>query len=152
MTGPLSSGPSVRATTPSGRKDLPMDTAAPAVTGTPRTLLRIEGACIFAIALVLYARLGETWWLFAILFLAPDLSFLAYLAGARVGAIAYNMVHTLAGPILLALAGLFVPYEPAMAVALIWLAHCGIDRALGYGLKYQAGFGFTHLGRIGRAA
>jgi Domain of unknown function (DUF4260) len=115
-------------------------------------LLRIEGASIFAIAIVLYARLSETWWLFAILFLAPDLSFLAYLAGARVGAIAYNAVHTLAGPILLALAGLFVPYETAIAVALIWLAHCGIDRALGYGLKYEAGFGFTHLGRIGRAA
>jgi hypothetical protein len=115
-------------------------------------LLRIEGACIFAIALVLYARLGETWWLFAILFLAPDLSFLAYLAGARAGAIAYNLVHTITGPILLALAGLFVPYEPATGVALIWLAHCGIDRALGYGLKYEAGFGFTHLGRIGRAA
>jgi Domain of unknown function (DUF4260) len=129
-----------------------VDTVAPAVTGTPRMLLRIEGACIFAIALVLYARLGETWWLFAILFLAPDLSFLAYLAGARVGAIAYNAVHTLAAPILLALAGLFVPYEPATAVALIWLAHCGIDRALGYGLKYEAGFSFTHLGHIGRAA
>ncbi len=129
-----------------------MDTVAPAVTGTPRVLLRIEGACIFAIAIVLYARLGESWWLLAILFLAPDLSFLGYLAGARVGAIAYNLLHTLAGPILLALAGLFVPYEPAMAIALIWLAHCGIDRALGYGLKYEAGFGFTHLGRIGRAA
>jgi Domain of unknown function (DUF4260) len=129
-----------------------VDTVAPAVTGTPRVLLRIEGAGIFAIALVLYSRLGETWWLFAILFLAPDLSFLAYLAGARVGAIAYNLVHTLAGPFFLALAGLFVPYEPAMAVALIWLAHCGIDRALGYGLKYEAGFGFTHLGQIGRAA
>ena len=129
-----------------------MDTVAPSVTGTPRILLRIEGACIFAIALVLYARLGETWWLFAILFLAPDLSFLAYLAGARAGAIAYNLVHTITGPILLALAGLFVPYESATPVALIWLAHCGIDRALGYGLKYEAGFGFTHLGRIGRAA
>ena len=129
-----------------------MDTPAPAVTGTPRVLLRIEGAFIFVIALVLYSRLGESWWLFAILFLAPDLSFLGYLAGARVGAIAYNALHTIAGPILLALAGLFVPYEPAMAVALIWLAHCGIDRALGYGLKYQAGFGFTHLGRIGRPA
>jgi hypothetical protein len=115
-------------------------------------LLRVEGACIFAVAIALYARLAETWWLFAILFLAPDLSFLGYLAGARVGATAYNLLHTLAGPILLALAGLFVPYEPAMAVALIWLAHCSFDRALGYGLKYEAGFGFTHLGHIGRAA
>jgi hypothetical protein len=128
-----------------------VDTVTPAVAGAPRVLLRIEGACIFAIALVLYARLDESWWLFAILFLAPDLSFIGYLAGARLGAIAYNLVHTIAGPILLALAGLFVPYEPAMAVALIWLAHCGFDRALGYGLKYEAGFGFTHLGHIGRA-
>jgi hypothetical protein len=129
-----------------------VDAPGPAVTGTPRALLRIEGACIFTIAIVLYWRLGESWWLFAILFLAPDLAFLGYLAGARVGAVAYNSLHTVAGPILVALAGLFVPYEAAIAVALIWLAHCGIDRALGYGLKYQAGFGFTHLGRIGRAA
>ncbi len=129
-----------------------MSPDAPAVTGMPRMLLRIEGACVLAIAAFLYTRLGESWWLFAVLFLAPDLSFLAYLAGPRVGAAVYNFLHTLAGPILLALAGLFVPYEPAMAVALIWLAHCGFDRALGYGLKYGAGFGFTHLGRIGPAA
>jgi hypothetical protein len=128
-----------------------VDTVAPAVTGTPRALLRIEGACILAIATVLYWRLGESWWLFAILFLVPDLSFLGYLAGPRVGAVAYNLLHTTAGPILLALAALLVPYQPAMAIALIWLAHCGFDRALGYGLKYEAGFGFTHLGRIGRA-
>jgi hypothetical protein len=129
-----------------------VDAPAAAVTGTPRALLRIEGACIFTLAIVLYWRLGESWWLFAIVFLAPDLAFLGYLAGARAGAVAYNSLHTVAGPILVALAGLFVPYEAAIAVALIWLAHCGIDRALGYGLKYQAGFGFTHLGRIGRAA
>ncbi len=129
-----------------------MDTVAPAVTGMPRMLLRVEGACILAIAAVLYARLGESWWLFAVLFLAPDLSFVAYLAGPRVGAVAYNLLHSIVGPIVLALAGLFVPYEPAMAIALIWLAHCGFDRALGYGLKYGAGFGFTHLGRIGPAA
>ena len=129
-----------------------METIAPAVTGTPRVLLRLEGACLLIIAIVLYSRLAESWWLFAILFLAPDLSFLGYLAGPRLGAIAYNLLHTITSPILLALAGLFVPYEPAVAVALIWLAHCGFDRALGYGLKYEAGFGFTHLGRIGRAA
>jgi hypothetical protein len=129
-----------------------METIAPAVTGTPRVLLRLEGACVLIIAIVLYSRLAESWWLFAILFLAPDLSFLGYLAEPRLGAIAYNLLHTITGPILLALAGLFVPYEPAVAVALIWLAHCGFDRALGYGLKYEAGFGFTHLGRIGRAA
>jgi hypothetical protein len=38
-----------------------------------------------------------------------------------------------------------------LSLAIIWLAHIGFDRALGYGLKYAAGFGFTHLGRIGKA-
>jgi hypothetical protein len=127
-------------------------TAAPAVAGAPRALLRLEGLFVFVLSVALYARIGESWWLFAVLFLAPDLSFLGYLAGPRVGAIAYNAVHMTAGPVLLALVGLLAPYQPAVAIGLIWLAHCGIDRALGYGLKYEAGFGFTHLGRIGRAA
>ena len=39
-----------------------------------------------------------------------------------------------------------------LSLAMIWLAHIGIDRALGYGLKYQTGFAFTHLGRIGKDA
>jgi hypothetical protein len=127
-------------------------TAAPAVAGAPRTLLRLEGLFVFVLAIALYARMGESWWMFAILFLAPDLSFLGYLAGPRIGALAYNAVHTTAGPVLLALAGFVASSQPAVAVGLIWLGHCGIDRALGYGLKYEAGFGFTHLGRIGRFA
>jgi hypothetical protein len=127
-------------------------TAAPAVAGAPRVLLRLEGLFVFVLSIALYWRVGENWWLFAALFLAPDLSFLGYLAGPRVGAIAYNAVHTTAGPVLLALIGFLISYPPAVAVGLIWLAHCGFDRALGYGLKYDAGFGFTHLGRIGRLA
>jgi Domain of unknown function (DUF4260) len=126
--------------------------ATTAVAGAPRALLRLEGLFVFVLSIALYARMDESWWLFAILFLAPDLSFFAYLAGPRVGAIAYNAVHTSAGPLLLVMAGLLVPYQLAVAIGLIWLAHCGIDRALGYGLKYEAGFGFTHLGRIGRPA
>ena len=135
-------------------RTFPVDpaTAAHGVAGAPRTLLRIEGFFVFALSVALYGRLGASWWMFAILFLAPDLSFLGYLAGPRVGAIAYNAMHTTAGPVLLALSGFLLPYQPAVAIGLIWLAHCGIDRALGYGLKYEAGFGFTHLGRIGRMA
>jgi Domain of unknown function (DUF4260) len=124
----------------------------PAVAGAPRALLRLEGLFVFVLSIALYCRLGDSWWLFALLFLAPDLSFLAYLAGPRVGAIAYNAVHTTIGSVLLSLAGFLTSYQPAVAIGLIWLGHCGIDRALGYGLKYEAGFGFTHLGRIGKLA
>jgi len=126
------------------------DDATPAVTGTPRLLLRLEGAALAAGALILYRFAGGSWLLFVLLVLAPDLSMLGYLAGPRIGALAYNAAHITVGPIALGLIGLSTSSYPAIAIALIWLVHIGADRALGYGLKYAVGFGATHLGRIGR--
>lgn len=123
-----------------------------AVTGIPRLLVRAEGAALLGVAALLYARTGESWWLFAVLFLAPDLSFLGYLGGPKAGAIVYNCAHTLIGPTMLGVVGLLLANTLLIALALIWAAHIGFDRMLGYGLKYAAGFGFTHLGRIGRSA
>ena len=123
---------------------------AGSVAGGVRLSLRLEGAAAFAAALVLYAHGGFSWPLFAALFLAPDLTMLAYLAGPRVGAAAYNAVHLYVLPLALLLVGFFAGVPVAMACGLIWIAHIGFDRALGYGLKYATGFGDTHLGRIGR--
>lgn len=120
-----------------------------AAAGPIRTLLRAEGLAALAIAVMLYARADYSWALFAILFLAPDVSFAGYLAGPRVGAAAYNSLHSYVGPLLLA--GVLFVTGGALAVPLIWVAHIGFDRALGYGLKYPSGFTDTHLGRIGRA-
>jgi hypothetical protein len=126
--------------------------AAAHVRGSVRAVLRVEGLCAFALGLALYARSGAGWGLFAALFLVPDLSFAAYLVGRRAGAIAYNTMHSYIGPLALAGAGLLgILPQPALPLACIWAAHVGIDRALGYGLKYASGFGDTHLGRIGRA-
>lgn len=121
------------------------------VTGIPRLVLRAEGAALLVVAALLYGRTGASWWLFAVLFLAPDLSFLGFLGGPRLGAIVYNAAHTLIGPAALGLAGLLFADTLLTALALIWAAHIGFDRLLGYGLKYAAGFTFTHLGRIGRS-
>ena len=121
-----------------------------AVTGGVRTLLRLEGLALLCLAVAGYVWVGEPWWLFAVLLLAPDLSFLGYLAGPRIGAIAYNALHATIGPIVLFAAGMAAPSSLAAGIACIWAAHVGIDRAIGYGLKYDAGFAFTHLGRIGR--
>jgi Domain of unknown function (DUF4260) len=123
---------------------------APAVVGLPRLLLRLEGAALFALALFLYPKVDDSWIMFLGLVLAPDLSMAAYLAGPRVGALVYDAAHVTLGPIALAIAGFLYPAVLLIALALIWLAHIGIDRALGYGLKYDSGFRFTHLGRIGR--
>jgi hypothetical protein len=112
---------------------------------------RLEGVALLAVAILAYAELGQGWQLFVVLFLAPDLSFAGYLAGPRAGAWAYNLAHSLIGPLLLGAAGLLGGVDLATGLALIWLAHVGFDRALGYGLKSSEGFEVTHLGLIGAA-
>jgi hypothetical protein len=126
--------------------------ATGAVTGGLRTLLRLEGLTLFLGMTVVYAVWGGSWWVFAVLFLVPDLSFAAYLAGPRVGALVYNAAHSYMAPVALLTTGFALASPPTLSIAMIWLAHIGIDRVLGYGLKYSAGFGFTHLGRIGKDA
>jgi hypothetical protein len=121
------------------------------VSGGVRMILRIEGLAVLAATMIMYGKSGFGWGTFALFFLAPDVSFLGYLAGSRVGAIAYNAAHSYIGALACFGSGL-VLVAPSLEVAgLIWCAHIGFDRARGYGLKYAAGFAFTHLGRIGRA-
>jgi hypothetical protein len=100
---------------------------------------------------MLYAAWGGSWLVFALLFFVPDLSFLAYLASSRTGAFVYNAAHSYMAPVTLMTLGFGFASPLTLSVALIWLAHIGLDRALGYGLKYASGFGLTHLGRIGKA-
>ena len=120
------------------------------VTGKARLLLRLEGLAAFIAALLAYYALSQTWWLFAILFLGPDLSFAAYGLGPKIGATVYNTAHTYVTPAVVGLAGYALAHPMLIAIAVIWIAHIGADRALGYGLKYPTGFGDTHLGRIGK--
>lgn len=115
------------------------------------TWQRLEGLALLVLAALAYSRFGQSWALFAVLFLAPDLSFAGYLAGPRAGAWAYNLAHSLIGPLALASAGLLGAAPLATVLSLIWLAHIGFDRALGYGLKSPEAFGLTHLGLIGPA-
>jgi Domain of unknown function (DUF4260) len=132
------------------------ETVAPnatgSVTGGVKTLLRLEGLTLFVGMVVLYAAWDGSWWIFAILFFAPDLSFLGYLSGPRTGAIVYNAAHSYMAPVTLLTLGFGFATPLTLSIAMIWLAHIGFDRALGYGLKYAVGFTFTHLGRIGRKA
>ncbi len=122
------------------------------VSGAPRLWLRLEGLVVLAAAVVAYARLVPgRWGLFAILFLAPDLAALGYLMNARVGAALYNIAHTYVAPALLLAAAFGLPSPDLLAPGLIWAAHIGLDRALGYGLKYPSAFQDTHLGGVGRA-
>jgi hypothetical protein len=121
-----------------------------AVAGTPRLLLRLEGLALFVLATAGFTATGASWWLYGLLFLAPDLSFAAYVGGPKPGALAYNALHSTIGPAILAGLGLLWNDMTLLGIAAIWAAHIGFDRMLGYGLKYASAFYDTHLGRIGR--
>ncbi len=114
----------------------------------PRVLLRVEGIAVGGSAIALYFDAGYPWWLFVALVLAPDLSLVGYLAGPAIGTATYNAAHTYALPVVLAAIGVIAGAELAVQLGLIWIAHIGIDRALGYGLKYPTGFKDTHLQRV----
>jgi hypothetical protein len=114
----------------------------------PRLLLHVEGAAVLFATCVFYHQSNGNWLWFGLLFLAPDVSMLGYLAGKKLGATAYNLVHTYTAPILL-LGILWLAGHGAYAwLALIWLAHIGFDRLLGYGLKYETAFKDTHFQRL----
>jgi hypothetical protein len=115
---------------------------------TPKLLLRLEGGATAALAVLLYVRGGGGWLLFAILILAPDLSIFGYVLGPRLGSAIYNGVHNLVLPFALAAAGLLLASQLGVWVALIWTAHIGADRLLGFGLKYPTEFKDTHLARV----
>lgn len=128
-----------------------MDTPLTAHAGVdaPRLILRLEGLALFILATTAFTYTDLSWWFYAVLFLAPDLSFVAYTAGPRPGAAVYNAFHSTLGPAALTGLGLSLDHSMLLGLAAIWAAHIGFDRMLGYGLKYASGFNDTHLGRIG---
>ena len=119
------------------------------VRGAPRRWLRLEGATLFVGALIAYAATGRSWWLVAVVVLLPDLFMVGYLGGARLGAVLYNVAHVTAVPAVLVGVGQWQHWQPLAAIAMVWLAHIGLDRLMGYGLKYGDNFQHTHLGWIG---
>lgn len=120
------------------------------VSGGIKDLLRIEGLTVFLLSLFAYSEFGSGWGLFALCFLLPDLSLLGYIVGARIGAVLYNTAHSYVGALLCVASGVYFSQPLAVSSGIIWIAHIGFDRSLGYGLKYENGFRFTHLGTIGR--
>ena len=107
---------------------------------------------LLGMALFGYARYGRSWWLFALLLLVPDVGVLGYLAGSEIGAMTYNAVHTYICPAATVFVGTVIGSPIVLSVGFIWFAHIGMDRAVGYGLKYGDSFGHTHLGMVGKDA
>ena len=114
----------------------------------PALLLRIEGSLLFAVSIVCYQETHASWTLFSVLLLAPDLSMAGYLANSKLGATLYNAVHTLTGPLLLLAYALLTAHAALLPYGLVWTTHLGMDRMLGFGLKYPTQFKDTHLQHV----
>ncbi|MCU1599393.1 MAG: hypothetical protein JWO22_102 [Frankiales bacterium] len=121
-----------------------------AVSGTPLRILRSEGLVLLAVALAaFFSALDEPFWLLPLLLFVPDLLMVGYAHSSRAGAALYNLAHSYPAPALLGTFAVASSSHLWEAVALVWFAHIGMDRALGYGLKYDDSFAHTHLGTIG---
>ena len=123
--------------------------ATPAVSGLPLHVLRGEGLVLLAASLaVFFGGLDQAWWLVPALLFLPDVAMAGYARSHWTGALAYNLAHSYPAPALVGGLALLSDSALGQGVALIWFAHIGMDRALGYGLKYATGFNDTHLGHI----
>lgn len=124
----------------------------PTIDSQARRWLRLEGLAILVAGGIAFGRLGGEFVWFLPAMLVPDLAIAGYLAGPRVGAFVYNFVHNWAFGLVVVGAGLVLAVPPLALAGAVFIAHTGMDRAAGYGLKFVTGFGDTHLGRIGSAA
>jgi hypothetical protein len=115
-----------------------------------KSLLKTEELAQVLLAMLVFAHLPYAWWVLPATFLLPDLSMLGYLAGPRVGAASYNLLHHKALAVAVGVAGWALGHPMLMLAGTVLLFHSAFDRMLGYGLKYATGFQDTHLGRVGK--
>jgi hypothetical protein len=129
-----------------------VDGVAGMTDGSVRSWLRLEGLAALVAGLGLYGAGDGNWLFFIPLLLLPDISAVGYLAGPRVGAMTYNAAHNWAVGLGVLGLGAWLAAPAVVLGGAVLVAHVGMDRALGYGLKLPGSFGETHLGRIGRGA
>lgn len=127
---------------------MPSPSAVSTTSSVPRLLIRLEGALAFVLSYLAYLDLGGNPWLFLLLFLAPDLLMMGFTVNTRIGALVYNTGHTYLAPFAcIGITGV-AGWPFGILFGLIWAAHIGFDRLLGYGLKYPTGFQDTHIQRL----
>lgn len=112
--------------------------------------LKLEEIAMFLLGIYVFSHLDFAWWWFLILFLLPDIGMFGYAFGNKSGAFTYNLFHHKGLAILLWITGFVLGNQLLQLIGVILFSHSAFDRILGYGLKYERGFKFTHLGEIGK--
>lgn len=136
------------------------------LTSVMRYFVKLEYIFASILVALFYLLVGEfDWWWLIVLFPLFDISLVGYMMNPRVGAITYNIVHSFAGPAILACvyvvtvghtaadeARVFTSDSLLLFTILVWIFHICVDRALGFGMKHVEGAGYTHLGKVGKTA
>ena len=115
-----------------------------------KLLITLEELALFILGIYLFSFLDYEWWWFLLLLLAPDLSMLGYVIGNKAGAWSYNLFHHRGIAVAVYLAGIYLSNSVVQLAGIILFSHSCMDRMFGYGLKYEHGFKYTHLGEIGK--
>lgn len=113
--------------------------------------LKVEEVFMFGLGIYLFSVLPFQWWWFLVLILVPDIGMLGYLSGNKIGAFMYNLFHHKGIAIAIYLLGTYLSAPIIQLIGVILFSHASLDRIMGYGLKYDKGFKYTHLGEIGKA-
>ncbi|WP_276168117.1 DUF4260 domain-containing protein [Zobellia alginiliquefaciens] len=113
-------------------------------------VLKMEELVMFLFGVYLFSLLSYAWWWFVVLILAPDIGMLGYLLGNKEGAITYNIFHHKGIALVIYVIGAYLSEPIVQLAGIILFSHAAMDRIFGYGLKYDKGFKFTHLGEIGK--
>ncbi|MFS4455992.1 DUF4260 domain-containing protein [Maribacter sp. 2304DJ31-5] len=115
-----------------------------------KNLIKLEEVALFVLGIFMFGLLGYPWWWFLLLILAPDIGMIGYVFGNRTGAIVYNAFHHRGLAIAIYFLGMYLSLPIIQLVGIILFSHAAMDRIFGYGLKYDKGFKYTHLGEIGK--
>ncbi len=110
--------------------------------------LQIEELGLFLFGIFLFNQMEYAWWWFLVLILLPDLSMIGYLFGNKIGALVYNFFHHRTLAVLVYIIGIQISNHDIQLAGIVLFSHSSMDRMLGYGLKYEKGFKFTHLGNL----
>lgn len=115
-----------------------------------KTTLKLEELGLFLLGIFFFNQLDYPRWWFLALLLTPDFSMIGYLLGDKIGAFLYNLFHHRGIAVILYVLGIYFSNNLLQLVGIMLFAHSSMDRIFGYGLKYERGFKFTHLGEIGK--
>ena len=115
-----------------------------------KQVIQLEELGLLLLGIYFFSLLNYQWWWFLVLILVPDFSMIGYVFGSKAGASSYNLFHHRGIAVLVYLAGIYFHQNEIQLAGVILFSHSSFDRMLGYGLKYETGFKYTHLGLIGK--